>query len=142
MATWAFTGSRDFTDRALVERVIRRLVKRHHGPGMVIRVGDAKRGLDPMVAHESTRWGIWPDVQKCHWPPNPSTKQERWMAAHERNGRVVLGENRDDPAVGLVAFFAPGERSPGTSDCIDQARAVGVPVYIYQEGRWELPQAA
>ena len=124
----SFSGSRTFKELALVEEVIRRLVKRY--PHCIIRVGDAKRGLDPMVAKEATRWGKWPDVQECWWPPEPATKKERWEAAHERNGRVIT-----DAAM-LVAFYAPGKKSPGTTDAINQAKAAGIPVFIYQSGKW------
>jgi hypothetical protein len=125
----AFTGSREFTDVYFVERVMRRVVKRW--PHCIIRVGDAKRGVDFMVGHQATRWGKWPDVQECHWPPSPSTKQQRWQAAHERNGRVIRDADR------LIAIYAPGPKSPGTTDCVDQAIAKGIPVDIYHEGHWE-----
>ena len=128
----AFSGSRTFTEQHVVEETMRRLVKRW--PACLIRVGDAKRGLDVMVAKEATRWGKWPDVQECYWPPEPATRKMRWEAAHERNGRVIQDADM------LVAFFAPGNRSSGTSDAIKQARARRIPVYIYQSGRWELPQ--
>ena len=127
----AFSGSRKFTERLIVEEVMRRLVMRW--PHCIIRVGDAKRGLDPMAAKEATRWGKWPDVQECWWPPHPSTRQQRWEAAHERNGRVV-----QDAAL-LIAFYAPGAKSPGTTDAIKQARERGIPVYVYQRGKWTLP---
>ena len=127
----AFSGSRTFTDRPMIEELMRRLVKRW--PHCLIRVGDAKRGVDWFVAHEATRWGKWPDVQECYWPPEPATKRMRWEAAHERNGRVIEGADF------LIAIFAPGERTSGTSDAVKQARARHMPVYIYHEGRWDLP---
>lgn len=124
----AFSGSRTFDDQALVEKVMRRLVRRY-GPRMRVRVGDA-RGLDFIAGKEATRWGIWPDQQICHWPPPGATRQERWMAAHERNERVVQGANL------LIAFFSPGKRSPGTSDAIKIAQEHGIPVHVYHEGGW------
>lgn len=123
----AFSGSRTFTDRALVEKVLRRVVRQL--PHVEVHVGDAD-GLDFLVATEGLRWGKFPIVHVCHWPPNPSTKQERWQAAHERNQRVVAG------AVKLYAFFSPGPRSPGTSDAIKIATEAGIPVHIYHEGVW------
>jgi hypothetical protein len=124
----AFSGSRTFHDQRLVEEVMRRLVRRY--PHCLIRVGDAKRGLDPMVAKEATRWGKWPDVQECWWPPEPATKKERWEAAHERNGRVI------QDAYMLIAFYATGPKTSGTTDAVKQARARGIPVWIYQDGKW------
>lgn len=130
----AFSGSRDFSDRALIERVLRRLVRRY--PACRIRVGDA-RGLDLIVGQEATRWGKWPEQEVCNWPPAGSSRRDRWLAAHERNGRVVNGsEKNPGRADRLVAFFAPGERSPGTSDAIEQAQAAGVPVDVYHAGNW------
>ena len=129
----AFSGSRKFTEQRVVEETMRRLVRRW--PHCIIRVGDARRGLDPMAAKEATRWGKWPDVQECYWPPEPATKRMRWEAAHERNGRVI------QDAAFLIAFYSPDERTSGTTDCIKQARERGIPVYIYQAGKWELPKA-
>lgn len=131
----AFSGSRTFDEPLVVEKLFRRLVRRFDG-GFRVRVGDAKRGLDQLVPKESLRWGKWPDVQVCHWPPHPSTRQQRWLAAHERNERVLLGGNRDDRAVILVAFYGPGPASPGTSDCLDQAHQLSIPSLVYHEGRW------
>lgn len=125
----AFSGSRKFRDHALVEKVMRRLVARW--PHCLIRVGDAKDGLDPMAAKEATRWGKWPDVQECYWPPWPSTKAQRWDAAHERNGRVIQDAHL------LVAFYADGAKTSGTTDAITQAKKRGIVVYTYYEGRWE-----
>jgi hypothetical protein len=114
---------------------MRRLVRKHSSL-MTVRVGDA-RGLDLLVAQEATRWGIWPQQEVCHWPPAGATRQERWLAAHERNERVIGGSVKNPgQADRLVAFFAPGKRSPGTSDCITIARERGLPVDVYHEGRW------
>ena len=130
----AFSGSRDFADEELVEKVVRAIVKRY--PSCRIRIGDA-RGLDYLVGREATRWGKWPEQEKCHWPPPGSTRQERWMAAHERNRRVIHGSPAHPGlATRLVALFAPGQRSPGTSDAISQAEEAGVPIDVYHEGKW------
>ena len=132
--TVAFSGSRGFDEPRIVAWTIRRLVNQHPsspaGAGLVIQVGDCPTGADPLVAKEATRWGIWPDVKVCYWPPEGATKRERWLAAHERNGRVVAGADR------LIAFFAPGPLTPGTSDAVAQAQHLGIPVYAYHEGRW------
>jgi len=125
----AFSGSRKFTDRELVSHVFDRLHIRWRW--MQVRVGDAKAGLDVMAAAEATRRHIPLDVQECYWPPWPSTKAQRWEAAHERNGRVI-----QDAAL-LVAFYAPGAKTSGTTDAINQAKARGIVVYVYHEGHWE-----
>lgn len=125
----AFSGSRKFTDAALVEHVFDRLLLRWRW--MLVRVGDAKAGLDPMVAQEATRRGISLDVQECWWPPWPSTKAQRWEAAHERNGRVIQDADL------LVAFYADGAKTSGTTDAITQAKKRGIVVYVYHERHWD-----
>lgn len=133
---FAFSGSREFTDRRIVTEVLRGLL-RTHGPRMRVRVGDARRGLDVIVAEEARRFGIRPWVEHCFWPPHGSSKFERWQAAHERNERVVIGSPaHPGRARELWAFFAPGQRSPGTGDAIKIALGEGVPAKVYHSGRW------
>ena len=50
--------------------------------------------------------------------------------AKARNTRLV------EKADMLVAVFAPGPRSPGTSDTLRKAIAKPIPVHVYHEGRW------
>lgn len=136
----AFTGSREFgkrpDERAVAKRVAERLFSqrdRFGAPFVTVSVGDA-RGADAMVAALARSYGLREGsgltVENCDWPPEGASRQERWMAAHERNGRVVRS------ADALVAFFAHGKPSPGTTDCINQARRLGIPVYIWHEGHW------
>lgn len=133
---YCFSGSRDFTDRKLVVEVLRGLL-RQHGPRMRVRVGDARRGLDVIVAAEARRLGIVPWIEVCHWPPRGASKYEKWQAAHERNERVVIGSPiYPGRAKALWAFFAPGPRSPGTSDAVRIALGEGVPTKVYHSGRW------
>jgi hypothetical protein len=133
---YSFSGSREFKDRRLVLDVLRGLLKRH-GPRMRVRVGDATRGLDRLVFEEARRLGIAPWVETCYWPPKGATKYEKWQAAHERNERVVVGSPRfPGRAHALWAFFAPGPRSPGTSDAVKIALGEGVPAKVYHSGRW------
>jgi hypothetical protein len=133
---YAFSGSREFTDRALVVKVLRGLL-REHGPRMRVRVGDATRGLDKLVREEATRLGIVPWVEICYWPPRGATKQQKWLAAHDRNIRVVIGSSRHPGwPQELWAFFAPGPRSPGTSDAVKIAIDSYVVVKVYHSGRW------
>ena len=128
----AFSGSRDFDDAALVDKVLRRL-EELHGHELVIQVGDAL-GLDLIVADwcsaNLARHQWW--KMTCHWPPRGASKQEQWMAAHERNARVVAG------AVELLAFYGPHGVTSGTRDAVDQARENGVLVRIYNQfdRRW------
>lgn len=124
----AFTGSREFDESSVVNRIAHRLLERY-GDRLFVKVGDA-RGADRLVVLAFLNTPATVNVEFCHWPPPPSTRQQRWEAAHERNSRVV----RD--AQLLVAFRAPGAPTPGTNDCITQAQAAGIPIVVYHEGRW------
>lgn len=126
----AFSGSRKFRDAELVKRVMDRLVQRW--PECLIRVGDARDGLDPMVAQLAVSHGKVPDVQECYWPPWPSTKWQRAEAANERNSRVV------QDADCLIAFYAPGPKSNGTTNAVTQAKRRGIVVYVYHESQWQI----
>lgn len=118
----AISGSRTFTDSALVERVIARLLER----GDFIIIGDAPSGVDKFVhdyflAHPLNDWRR----ERADW--------KRWggYAGHERNGRMIFDAEM------LVAFFSIGEPTPGTFDCVRQALAKSITVYAYHEGDWE-----
>lgn len=50
--------------------------------------------------------------------------------AHRRNQQIV------DRADVIVAVFAPGPRSPGTTNTLTKAKAKGIPSYVYHNGRW------
>jgi hypothetical protein len=132
---FAFSGSRGFTERRVVVKVLRGLLQRY-GPRMRVRVGDAD-GLDRIVREEASRMGIMPWVEICWWPPKGATKREKWLAAHDRNLRVVVGSARNPGwPQELWAFFAPGPRSPGTSDAVQIALDEHVVVKTYHSGQW------
>jgi hypothetical protein len=131
----AFSGSRDFTDRAAVTGIFVRL-NRAFPQGFEVAVGDAREGLDRIVWSlvRSLFGGLGITLRRevCHWPSDPSTKQERWMAAHERNGRVVHG------ATMLLAFYGPHGATPGTTDAIHQANDLDIETHVYHQhlGSW------
>lgn len=58
----------------------------------------------------------------------PEPFRERAMA---RNTRVVAKVDA------VVAFFAPGDPSPGTSDTLMKARLKPIPTFVWHEGSWE-----
>lgn len=129
----AFSGSRDFTGVIAVLDLLRKL--NAEGP-FEIAVGDAKAGLD---AHLRTLCEFQPlpnlerwTVEVCHWPRDPSTKQQRWAAAHERNGRVV----RDADV--LFAFYGVDGATPGTTDAIGWAKELEIEYHVYHQHlhRW------
>jgi hypothetical protein len=56
--------------------------------------------------------------------------------AMDRNTRVVK------KAAKVVAFFAPGDPSPGTSDTVTKARLALKPTYVWRAGSWEVTEPA
>jgi len=123
----ACTGSREFNDEGVVDLILARTddlftIRR-------IQVGDA-RGLDSLVVVWAADHGVPFLREVCHWPKGPSTRQERWMAAHERNQRVIRGADL------VLGFYARLEPSPGTQDALSIARAEGIPGFVYQGGVW------
>lgn len=123
----AFSGSRDFNGVLPIIQVLKRLGE----DGLfTVTVGDANYGLDAnlRLLLESSRYdGLesW-TVEICHWPMrSSSTKQERWAAAHERNGRVVRG------AEVLFAFYGKDGPTPGTTDAINWAKELEIEYHVY-----------
>lgn len=121
----AISGSRTFTDRRFVELVVERLLAR----GDHIIIGDAPNGVDDFAwdyLKQRVHWAHWTRYI-AHW-----TLHGR-AAGHERNGRML-----DHPADQLIAIFAPGEFTPGTQNCVQQAFAKSIPIFTFHEGAWFL----
>lgn len=118
----AISGSRSFDDWSVVERVVDRLIARHDS----ILVGDAPNGVDRMVAEYASNRADEIDYQEyeARW------KIEGKRAGHNRNGWMV------HDAEALIAIFAPGPLTPGTSDALAQAVSKGIPTASYHEGVW------
>lgn len=118
----ALSGSRTFTDRHFVEKVAARLLENDHH----LIIGDAPNGVDDFLfkyLHREVHWAHW-SREIAQW------KTYGRAAGHERNGRMI---NRADM---LVAIFAPGPRTPGTSDAYEQAASREIPIWTYHEGTW------
>jgi len=122
----AISGSRTFRDRGFVERIIDRLMER----GDFILYGDAPEGVDLFVDDYCVNAGIDDArIYKAHW------KTFGKGAGHERNARMI------EDADMLIAVFAQGPRTPGTSNACRLALARGLPVHIFHEGVWTLDHA-
>jgi hypothetical protein len=119
----AISGSRGFADIDLVERVVDRLiVRRDH-----ILVGDAPSGVDRMVAE----YVSFREDDVLDWDQYPADWDTYGnLAGHLRNEWMV------HDADALIAIFAPGPRTPGTSNAVLNAKRKGIPVVIYHEGQW------
>lgn len=114
----AFSGSREFANRAAVRRCLQRLRVKYRD--LRVSVGDA-RGLDKLVREECGKAGVPFKVHYAKW------EELGKRAGHERNGRVLIG------AAVLFAFFDSSGPTPGTADCVAQARAASIPVFVYHD---------
>lgn len=114
------SGSRSFTERIVIDRMVEALIRDKHW----VLVGDA-RGADAMVRRRLEQIGA---TNKTVFEADWAT--EGRSAGHKRNARMIAEADT------LVAFFAPGDRTPGTSSAVRMALAKGIPVRIYHEGKW------
>ena len=120
----AISGSRTFPDRHLVERVIERRL----WAGDFIVIGDAPAGVDLFAWEYLKRQGI----HRAHWQREIARWKEFGIpAGHERNGRMLRDADE------LIAIYAPGPLTRGTTDAVEQALAKGIPVHVYHEGQWQ-----
>jgi hypothetical protein len=114
-------GSRAWTDRARLWRVLDRLVSQH-GDGQIVTVieGDA-RGADRLAGQLARERGWRLERYPADW-----TREGR-AAGFRRNARM-LQQGRPD----LVVAFTVGPlaESRGTADMVGRARAAGVPVQV------------
>lgn len=123
----ACSGSREFSEWGVVGEYLGRAMDAY-GMTLELSFGDA-RGADYMAWRFAIEHDV--DYQRhiCHWPSH-GTRAERWAAAHERNQRVLTAADL------LLAFRAPGELTPGTSDTVRIAHDAGIPGFAYYEGIW------
>ncbi len=113
----AFTGGRDYRDRALV-KCIMDLVQccTTAEPFVELRVGDCPTGLDAIVASFPYKVVVY----RAAWDKHGKAAGPIRNAAMLNTKSDALNSNVDL----LVAF--PGGR--GTADCVCQARALGIAV--------------
>jgi len=111
----------------LVLNVVTRLTK---APGFEGIVSGGAEGADTFAENAATVLGV-----KCIVYRPEGGRRPFATRARERNEKIVkkLG------TMGwLIALFAPGERSPGTSHTLAVAKAKSLKTHVYQEGRWTL----
>lgn len=114
------TGSRDWTDRATIERALRdALLSLGAGPDAVLVQGECHLGGADIIAKEIWQgWGLDVESHPAEFGPD---------------GRV-LGPKRNAHMVSLgadlcLAFPLPSSR--GTRNCMRLAREAGIPVRTY-----------
>jgi hypothetical protein len=105
-------GSRGWTDRALIERVLRA-----HGPAVIVH--GAARGGDRIAAGVAERLG---------WPvePHPADWRRHGKSAGPRRNLAML----DRHPVLVIAFTLLPGGTPGTRHTLTNAYRRGIPVVI------------
>lgn len=117
------TGSRDWTDRRIIEDAIVKAARDAdvHPQDTVIVHGKA-RGADTIAAEIGLKYGCQVEGHDAAWSLHGKA------AGHIRNGEMVRA------GADIVLAFPLGE-SRGTRDCIVQARVAGIPVVVYEGGQ-------
>ncbi len=110
-------GSRTWTDKAAIERVIFSLDRD------TIVVHGAARGADTLADEAALLWGLLRRPYPADW------SKDGKAAGPIRNQRM-LDENQDE-IVRVIAFRMPGE-SRGTDDMIRRAKSAGIPVTVIE----------
>lgn len=117
----AFTGGRDYANKALVEFVVDMLACCTTAEDFVeIRVGDCPTGLDAIVKGLRTTCVVYRAAWGVHGKAAGPIRNAA-MLEGSGNLRSVALDCRADL---LIAF--PG--GAGTADCVRQARELGIPV--------------
>jgi len=119
-----------WTDALLVQRILLRLARREDVER--VNVGDAPSGVDRLVLEcfeqderLEDKPSSWLRVYEARWA------EEGKRAGHNRNDWMISESDE------LIALFAPGPRTPGTSNAVECALRRGIPVHVYHEGRWQ-----
>jgi hypothetical protein len=118
----AIVGSRAFADRGLMLRVVAGL-REEFGEALEVISGGAP-GADTLAIEAAMTLG----VREREILPD----EARWAdRAHSLRNQALA-----DAADLVVAFFAPGPRSPGTSETLRMAAARGIPARVFHDGHW------
>ena len=117
----AIVGSRGFTEQLLVYRAIEHLRNKH---GAITIVSGGAKGADTYAEQFAKTLGLATIIHLPDWAKFGKS------AGFRRNDLIV----RDADMV--LAFFADGPRSPGTSNTVAQAKIAGKEVHVFHEGRW------
>lgn len=114
------TGSRDWTDRAVIERELRRYVGANGAENVMLIEGEC-RGADVIARNVAYELGLLPHhIMRCY------ANWDDGKAAGPRRNQYMLTYRPDI----VLAFNDDLPRSKGTADMVLRAVAAGVPVKV------------
>lgn len=123
----AFSGSRVFDDRDLVERAVDRIIDAGHKINIPCSgQGRCTQGVDTWV-HEYVEHRA-DDVRDY----------EVYYAEWDRYGKRA-GFMRNELMIyesDMLIAFVMNVESPGTWDAIRRAQEKGIPMHVYMDGKW------
>ena len=119
----AISGSRTFTDRTLVERIVDRLIER--GAKILVPCSDSgcAAGVDTFVHERVAQRDADHDLFIAQW------KRYGKRAGFMRNETMIK------KATELIAIMATGP-SPGTSHALLCAQRLGITMHVFYDGKW------
>lgn len=117
------TGSREFTDRAIVAAALTAVARKHPGRHLIVAHG-AARGAYSLAAAIAADY---PNHLTAEAHPVTDWRRPDWStdraAGHRRIQRIV-----DAGAEVCLAFLHAGAQNRGTRGCMQKAAAAGIPV--------------
>jgi len=135
----AIVGSRGFTDDVLVTAAVTHLAASN--PWLTILSGGAG-GVDTMVREACVGLGFHACEGNAMEEPQGGHHFVEYLAIWRVGGTLDRGagfrRNRRIVAEAdlVIALFAPGPRSKGTSNMVELAQRGGLPLHVYHEGEW------
>jgi YspA, cpYpsA-related SLOG family len=120
------TGDRHWRCGELAEQIVNRLLARY-GSDLTIVHGGAP-GADNAFSKACEKLGVTAEPQLADWRGRGN------IARPERNQEMV-----EAGADLCVALHRSSETSRGTKDCVRQALAVGIPVWLVEDD-WAIPR--
>lgn len=109
-------GGRDYTNHAMVDRVLRAVLKKH--PQITIIHGDA-RGADRIAKAWAIRMRLPYESCPADWD------------THKKAAGPIRNQQMLDTGIDAVVAFPGGN---GTADMCSRAEAAGVPVWRIKKG--------
>lgn len=106
-------------------KIVGKLIVEH--PDLTIVSGGAQ-GADTLAIDAGKLLGL--DEKHLKVYPVQKGASPFWERAQRRNSQIV------EKADMLIAVFARGPRSSGTSDTVEKALEKGIPVHVWHNGSW------